>query len=131
MDGSRRRDWNCALRVAQKFTKPPEHIAIRAHHIRVHSAQNVALENSENMFPCWLAAMTETPFRVTLDLRVGALAAAAGDFQLQAEVFKQEWEVVSEFTAALDGGARCGPAVSFAGLKSRTGFSLFALCDLT
>src|SRR3984893_15608006 len=43
-------DWNCALRVAQKFTKPPEHIAIRAHHIRVHSAQNVALENSENTF---------------------------------------------------------------------------------
>jgi molybdate transport system permease protein len=85
-------DWNCALRVAQKFTKPPEHIAIRAHHIRVHSAQNVALENSENTFPCWLAAMTETPFRVTLDLGVGALAAAAGDFQLQAEVFKQEWE---------------------------------------
>jgi molybdate transport system permease protein len=85
-------DWNCALRVAQEFTRPPEHIAIRAHHIRVRSAQNVALENSENMFPCWLAAMTETPFRVTLDLRLGGPPAAAGDFQLQAEVFKQEWE---------------------------------------
>ena len=85
-------DWNCALRVAQKSTKPPAHIAIRAHHIRVRSAPNAALENSENTFPCWLAAMTETPFRVTLELRVGALAGAAGDFQLQAEVFKQEWE---------------------------------------
>jgi molybdate transport system permease protein len=85
-------DWKCALRVAQKFATPPAHIAIRAHHIRVHSPQNTAIENSENTFPCWLAATTETPFRVTLDLSVGGPPAAAGDFQLQAEVFKQEWE---------------------------------------
>ena len=60
--------------------------------MRVHPAQKFDLENSENVFPCWLAAMTETPFRVTLDLRVGALPANPADFHLQAEVFKQEWE---------------------------------------
>jgi molybdate transport system permease protein len=49
-------------------------------------------ENRENLFPCWLAAMTETPFRVTLDLRIGAPPASPADFHLQAEVFKQEWE---------------------------------------
>src|SRR5229473_6999140 len=64
-------DWRCALRVAQQFTKAPGHVAIRAHHVRVRPAQNLRLENSENVFLCWMAAMTETPFRVTLDLRVG------------------------------------------------------------
>jgi ABC-type sulfate/molybdate transport systems ATPase subunit len=85
-------DWGCTLRVAQQFAKPPEHVAIRANHVRVHPPQNLDLENSGNVFPCWLAAMTETPFRVTLDLRIAARAAGPADFQLQAEVFKQEWE---------------------------------------
>ena len=85
-------DWGCKLRVAQPFAKSSEHVAIRANHVRVHPPQKLNLENSENVFPCWLAAMTETPFRVTLDLRVGAPPASSADFQLQAEVFKQEWE---------------------------------------
>jgi molybdate transport system permease protein len=85
-------DWGCTLRVAQQFAEPPEHVAIRAHHVRVHPAQKLNLENPENVFPCWLAAMTETPFRVTLDLRIGAPPANIADFHLQAEVFKQEWE---------------------------------------
>jgi molybdate transport system permease protein len=85
-------DWGCTLRVAQQFAKPPEHVAIRANHIRVHPPQKLNLEKSGNVFPCWLAAMTETPFRVTLDLRIGAPPASSADFQLQAEVFKQEWE---------------------------------------
>jgi molybdate transport system permease protein len=85
-------DWGCSLRVAQQFAKLPEHVAIRAHHVRVHPAQKFTLENRENVFPCYLAAMTETPFRVTLDLRIGAPPASPADFHLQAEVFKQEWE---------------------------------------
>jgi len=85
-------DWGCTLRVAQQLASLPEYVAIRAHHVRVHPAQKLNLENSENVFPCWLAAMTETPFRVTLDLRIGAPPANPNDFHLQAEVFKQEWE---------------------------------------
>jgi molybdate transport system permease protein len=89
-------DWGCALRVTQPFATSPAHVAIRAHHIRVRSA-NVATpgathEPGENIFPCWLAGMTETPFRVTLDLRIGGPPASPGDFHVQAEVFKQEWE---------------------------------------
>jgi|SRR5579872_946714 len=85
-------DWGCCtLRVAQKFAKPPEHVAIRAHHVRVHPLVT-APETRANTFPCWLAAMTETPFRVTLDLRIGGSPASPGDFHVQAEVFKQEWE---------------------------------------
>jgi molybdate transport system permease protein len=85
-------DWRCTLRVAQEFVRTPEHVAIRAHHVRVHAAQKPHPENSGNVFPCWLAAMAETPFRVTLDLRIGAPPASSADFHLQAEIFKQEWE---------------------------------------
>jgi molybdate transport system permease protein len=85
-------DWGCTLRVAQQSARPPGHVAIRAHHVRVHETQKLGLENSENVFPCWLTAMTETPFRVTLDLRIGAPPASPADFHLQVEIFKKEWE---------------------------------------
>ena len=84
-------DWGFTLQVAQEFPKPPAHVAIRAHHVRVH-ALGAAPEKRENIFPCWLAAMTETPFRVTLDLRIGGPPNSPADFHVQAEVFKQEWE---------------------------------------
>jgi molybdate transport system permease protein len=86
-------DWGCAVRVEQKFVKQPKHVAIRAHHVRLHPARKSSEKNRENEFPCWLAAMTETPFRVTLDLRIGTSPAGPVDFHLQAEVFKQEWEL--------------------------------------
>ena len=89
-------DWGCALRVEQEFAQTPKHVAIRAHHVRIHPPGQAARENSENIFPCWLAAMTETPFRVTLDLRIGAPPAGPADFHLQAEIFKQEWESFRE-----------------------------------
>jgi molybdate transport system permease protein len=86
-------DWGCKLRVAQEFEKSPVHVAIRAHHIRIHPPEYFMAENfHKNIFPCWLAAMTETPFRVTLDLRIGLAPANSNDFHVQAEVFKQEWE---------------------------------------
>jgi ABC-type sulfate/molybdate transport systems ATPase subunit len=85
-------DWGCTLRVAQQFAKPVEHVAIRAHHVHILAERDSTQENLKNVLPCWLAAMTETPFRVTLDLRIGKRPANAADFHLQAEVFKQEWE---------------------------------------
>src|SRR3984893_2993309 len=84
-------DWGCMLRVTQEFAKPPEHVAIRAHHIRVHAPVTPA-KGGDNTLPCWLAAMTETPFRITLDLRIGGPPARPAAFHVQAEVFKQEWE---------------------------------------
>jgi ABC-type sulfate/molybdate transport systems ATPase subunit len=85
-------DWGCTLRVTQHFARPVKHIAIRANHIRVHAACSASEANCENVFSCWLAAMTETPFRVTLDLRIGAPAKGPSDFHVQAEIFKREWE---------------------------------------
>ncbi len=85
-------DWGCSLRVTQTLAAPPGHVAIRANHLRVHSSTGVPPRGCENVFPCWLAAMTETPFRVTLDLRIGNPPSSSTEHQLQAEVFKREWE---------------------------------------
>ena len=93
-------DWGCRLRVSQPFARPPEYIAIRAHHVRVLPVGEFKAERRENIFPCRLVAMTETPFRVTLDLRIignmGGPAesepASGAEFQIQAEVFKQQWD---------------------------------------
>jgi molybdate transport system permease protein len=89
-------DWGCALRVTQQFSKPPGHVAIRAHHVRVRASSSTA-KNRDNIFPCWLAAMTETPFRVTLDLRISGPPVNSADFHVQAEVFKGEWESFCNF----------------------------------
>ena len=90
-------DWGCKLAVEQEFAAAPEHVAIRAHHIRVHPPQYFdARETRQNIFPCRLVNMTETPFRVTLDLRIGLAPASSTEFHVQAEVFKQEWEMFRE-----------------------------------
>ncbi|MGD0840160.1 MAG: sulfate/molybdate ABC transporter ATP-binding protein [Candidatus Acidiferrales bacterium] len=87
-------DWGCKLRVAQSTPATLGHIAIRAHHIRVHAADasNLVPGVSENSFPCWLAAATEAPFRVTLYLHLHAPAANSSDFHVQAEISKDVWE---------------------------------------
>jgi len=85
-------DWGCTLRVTQTLVAPPGHVAIRAHHLRIHAAAAAQPGRCENIFPCWLTAMAETPFRVTLDLRLGGPPANPADFHVQAEVFKREWE---------------------------------------
>jgi molybdate transport system permease protein len=85
-------DWGCTLRVSQNFPKPPEHVAIRANHVRVRSPEVLDTKNSNNVFPCWLAAFAEAPFRVTADLRIGTPPASPADFHLQAEILKHDWE---------------------------------------
>ena len=98
-------DWGCAVRVAQAFARVPANVAIRAHHVRLRPAEEQSAHQNENTFPCRLAAMTETPFRVTLDLHIIGNAADAANsqtessapFQIQAEVFKPEWEALRKY----------------------------------
>jgi molybdate transport system permease protein len=92
-------DWGCKLVVGQEIAKSPEHVAIRAHHIRVQPSENLSEGKiRQNIFPCRLVAMTETPFRVTLDLRIGSAPVDSSGFHVQAEVFKQEWEMFRELS---------------------------------
>lgn len=88
-------DWGCSLRVAQKIERPPAYAGIRAHHIDyAESAGGVAgiSASQENTFPCWLARTSETPFRITLYLRLHQPPRDSSDYHLQAEVFKEKWQ---------------------------------------
>lgn len=83
-------DWDCRLRVAAApRARAPKFIGIRAHHIDFLEPDGGAA--GENVFPCWVARTSESPFRITLFLSVDAAHGAAGRYQLQAEVFKEKW----------------------------------------
>lgn len=83
-------DWGCRLRFAGPIAKPPAHVGIRAHHIEFVDAARA--DASENIFACWLARSSETPFRITLYLRLRDNANAEDASLLQAEVLKRDWE---------------------------------------
>jgi molybdate transport system permease protein len=84
-------DWGCRLRVAQSIVRPPAYVGIRAHHIDYAESSKVNSDD-ENTFPCWLARSSETPFRITLYLRLHRPPVDSSEFDLQAEVFKEKWE---------------------------------------
>ena len=84
-------DWNCRLRLANEPGQAPKYLGIRAHHIDFPETANEAAQEP-NVFPCWIARTSETPFRITLFLSLDSQRAAAGEPQLQAEVFKEKWE---------------------------------------
>jgi len=83
-------DWGCRLRLARPISKPPAYVGIRAHTIEFvePSAEDVS---GENIFPCWLMRSSETPFRITLYLRLHQPAGGGEEFHLQAELFKEKW----------------------------------------
>jgi molybdate transport system permease protein len=84
-------DWGCTLRVAREIPRAIAEVAIRAHHIQV-TATDAARETSEeNAFPCWMAAVSEAPFNVTLYLRLHAAPVDPADYHLQVEITQEHW----------------------------------------
>jgi molybdate transport system permease protein len=79
-------DWACRLRVEQPIARPAAFIGIRAHHIGFAEGTT-----GENTLPCWLVRASETPFRITLYLKLHAPPKSGEGHHLQAEVFKEKW----------------------------------------
>jgi molybdate transport system permease protein len=85
-------DWGCRVRLEEpERTSSPAYIGIRAHHIDFAESSG-ASENPENTFPCWLVRTSETPFRITLYLRLNPTAEESAGTLLQTEVFKEKWK---------------------------------------
>jgi ABC-type sulfate/molybdate transport systems ATPase subunit len=84
-------DWGCTLCVSDELPRAAGHIAIRAHHVVVGPPQEGSGGPPANRFPCWLAAATEGPFRVTLYLRLSRPPADPSDYQLQVEISREQW----------------------------------------
>lgn len=88
-------DWGCRLRLKRPLPPSITHVGIRAHHIDFEEASG-ATAAEENVFLCRVIRSSETPFRVTLYLRLDRNSPdspgdlSAGD--LQAEVYKEKWE---------------------------------------
>jgi molybdate transport system permease protein len=88
-------DWGCRLRLARPLLASTAHVGIRAHHLDFEEASG-ATAPGENVFPCWVVRSSETPFRVTLYLRLGQDSQDLRDDlspgDLQAEVYKEKWQ---------------------------------------
>jgi molybdate ABC transporter permease protein len=107
--------WNCKLTCTEAISESVTQIGIRAHHIHFLEEPGVRSQESEaethkdwednsklktqdstNTFPCWLAAISETPHRMTLYLTLHHPASHNEDYDLQAEVFKEKWETLKD-----------------------------------
>jgi molybdate transport system ATP-binding protein/molybdate transport system permease protein len=84
-------DWGCRLRVTQPIEREAIYVGIRAHTIDFLESSG-ANASSENVFPCRVVRSSETPFRITLFLRLQQPADNSDEPHLQAEVFKEKWE---------------------------------------
>ncbi|HEY6466724.1 MAG TPA: ATP-binding cassette domain-containing protein [Candidatus Acidoferrales bacterium] len=91
-------DWGCHLRIAstsQLGPRPPAFVGIRAHHIEFAGVdfpdQPTGPSPTANTFDAWPVRTSETPFRVTLYLRLGQPANDPVQYHLQAEVYKEKW----------------------------------------
>ncbi len=83
-------DWGCQLQIAHPIARAPAFVGVRAHHVDFAESSN-ASSGQQNTFPCWLVRSSETPFRVTLYLRLHKPPDRSTEFHLQAEVFKEKW----------------------------------------
>ena len=89
-------DWECKLQVNDDTKSLPTHIGICAHHIAF--LDNSAKNDSPNIIPCWLVRTTETPHRMTLYIKLNTPPNHDWDYHLQAEVFKEKWLVLKEYS---------------------------------
>jgi molybdate transport system permease protein len=88
-------DWGCQLRVSHSISRAAAYIGIRAHHIDFLES-SILGSSSENAFPCRLINSQETPFRMTLFLRLDEGPGEPDRPHLQVEVFKEKWERLRE-----------------------------------
>ncbi|MCU0543567.1 MAG: molybdate ABC transporter permease subunit [Oscillatoriaceae cyanobacterium Prado104] len=84
-------DWGITLQSIESTDDRLTDVGIRAHQISITSKLD-----RDNTYPCWLAATSETPHRMTLFLKFNEIAAGSQDYHLQAEVFKEKWNEIKD-----------------------------------
>ncbi|MFK8185408.1 MAG: molybdate ABC transporter permease subunit [Phormidesmis sp.] len=85
-------DWGCQLQVNETASHHVSYIGIRAHHIQFLKQSDLSkTANYPNLFPGWLAAISETQHRVTLYIKLHNQPTSSQDYHLQAEVYRDKW----------------------------------------
>jgi ABC-type sulfate/molybdate transport systems ATPase subunit len=69
-------------------------VGIRAHHLAFDGLKQ-GEQGAANVVPCWLAHVSEGPFRSTVFLRTRELEQASDEIELQAELTREEWARLS------------------------------------
>ena len=91
-------DWDCVLQVENVIPENFTQVGIRAHQVQfleLVKASGDSLQQA-NIFPCWLSATRETPHRMTLYLKLHSPPVSPTDYQIQAEVFKENWILLKD-----------------------------------
>jgi len=88
-------DWGITLNVLEAIPDYLTDIGIRAHQIGI-TAEPPITSSTANTYPCWLAATSETPHRMTLFLKFNAVSSGIHDHHVQAEVFKEKWNAIKD-----------------------------------
>lgn len=80
-------DWNnCVLKVTEPLPELISYVGIRANHLRF-----LPGPTGDNVFPCWLVSISETPYGITLYVSIGDPQPEKKEYHLQAEVSKEMW----------------------------------------
>jgi molybdate transport system permease protein len=87
-------DWGCAVQVNQPVPETVAYVGIRAHHLSLSLASEHPV--LPNTFRCRLVRANETPFRMTLYLRLDTPLKGGLDHHLEAEIFKGAWSALKD-----------------------------------
>jgi molybdate transport system permease protein len=89
-------DWDISLHVLEGIPDRLTDVGIRAHQISITTDSHDQNSQSENTYPCWLAATSETPHRMTLFLKFNDPSHDSQDYHVQAEIFKEKWNAIKD-----------------------------------
>jgi molybdate transport system permease protein len=84
-------DWGCKLEVIDSVPPDVAFVGIRAHHIMFLKGRT-----QSNVFPAWLAMISETQHRVSLYIKLHSPPESPQDYHLQAEVYREKWELMRD-----------------------------------
>jgi molybdate transport system permease protein len=90
-DSIRAVDWECTLHVSAPIPPGTNFVGIRAHHVQV-----TAESSEENSFPCWLVGQVESPFEITVYLRLHRFPRPGDCPHLEAEMPHAAWAELSQ-----------------------------------
>jgi len=86
----RAEDWDCTLQVSSPVPAHAAYVGVRAHHVRFTHG------SAPNSFPCWLMGSVDSPFQVTLYLRLHHAPSLGDCPHLEAETSREAWAGLCE-----------------------------------
>ncbi len=84
-------DWGCTLQIIEPIPKTLTYVGIRANHLVFTDDPT-----TENTISVWLVQTSETPHRVTLYLKLYSPPSNLKDYNLEAEVPKEKWNILKD-----------------------------------